>query len=59
MQIQQKGDDLMNSLEQQSIQTSEMPRFDDGMINIQELIRIMAESVVMRNHGCPSRGCVR
>ena len=36
----------MNSLEQQTAQIPEMPRFDDGMINIQELIRIMTESVV-------------
>ena len=36
----------MNSLEQHSDQTYEMPRFDDGMINIQELIRIMTESIV-------------
>ena len=36
----------MDSLEQQAGATGEMPRFDDGMVNIQELIRIMAESLV-------------
>lgn len=36
----------MDSLEQQAGITGEMPRFDDGMVNIQELIRIMAESLV-------------
>lgn len=36
----------MDSLVQQAPATNEMPRFDDGMINIQELIRIMAESLV-------------
>lgn len=30
----------MNSLDH------EMPRFDDGMVNIQELVRVMAESLV-------------
>ena len=46
MQIQQKGDDLTSSLDQMSPKVAEMPRFDDGMINIPELIRIMTESVV-------------
>lgn len=36
----------MDSLDQRSIQAREMPRFDDGMANLQELIRIMAESLV-------------
>ena len=36
----------MNSLEQQAAGNVEMPRFDDGMIDIQQLIRIMAESIV-------------
>lgn len=35
-----------DSLEQRAGITGEMPRFDDGMVNIQELIRIMAESLV-------------
>ena len=30
----------MNSLDH------EMPRFDDGMVNIRELVRVMAESLV-------------
>lgn len=36
----------MDSLEHSAPKVYEMPRFDDGMINIQELIRIMAESLV-------------
>lgn len=37
----------MNSLKQSRAPlVHEMPRFDDGMVNIQELIRIMAESIV-------------
>lgn len=36
----------MDSLEHGIPKVYEMPRFDDGMINIQELIRIMAESIV-------------
>ena len=36
----------MDSLEQHAATNHGMPRFDDGMINIQELIRIMAESLV-------------
>ncbi len=36
----------MDSLEQQAVTSYDMPRFDDGMVNIQELVRIMAESLV-------------
>lgn len=36
----------MDTLQHNGLPTPEMPRFDDGMINIQELIRIMAESLV-------------
>ncbi len=36
----------MVSLEQQTTTGHDVPRFDDGMINIRELIRIMAESLV-------------
>lgn len=37
----------MNSLKQSRAPlVHEMPRFDDGMVNIQEFIRIMAESIV-------------
>lgn len=36
----------MDSLEQYTVTSHDMPRFDDGMVNIQELIRIMAESLV-------------
>lgn len=36
----------MDSLEQLSSATNEMLRFDGGMVNIQELIRVMAESLV-------------
>lgn len=36
----------MDSLGQQAGITGEMPRFDDGTADIQELIRIMAESLV-------------
>lgn len=36
----------MDSLEHDAPKACEMPRFDDGMVNIQELIRIMAESLV-------------
>ena len=37
-----KGDDLKGSLKQMPLG---MPRFDDGMENIPELIQIMAESL--------------
>lgn len=36
----------MDSLEHGTPKVYEMPRFDDGMVNIQELIRILAESLV-------------
>ena len=36
----------MDSLEHGTAAMAEIPRFDDGMVNIQELIRIMAESLV-------------
>lgn len=36
----------MDSLEHGIPKVYEIPRFDDGMVNIQELIRIMAESLV-------------
>lgn len=36
----------MDSLEQRAPEYAEIPRFDDGMVSIQELIRIMAESLV-------------
>lgn len=36
----------MDSLEHDIPKVYEMPRFDDGMVNIQELIRIMAESLI-------------
>lgn len=36
----------MDSLEHGAPNGCEMPRFDDGMVNIQELIRIMAESLI-------------
>lgn len=36
----------MHSLEQREAASHDMPRFDDGMVNLQELIRIMAESLV-------------
>lgn len=36
----------MDSLEHGIPKAYEIPRFDDGMVNIQELIRIMAESIV-------------
>ena len=36
----------MDSLDQRAPECAEIPRFDDGMVNIQELIRIMAESLV-------------
>lgn len=36
----------MDSLKQQTTIGHDMPRFGDGMVNIQELIRIMAESIV-------------
>ena len=41
-----KGWPHMVSLEQQTTTSHDVPRFDDGMVNIQELIRIMAESRV-------------
>lgn len=34
----------MAILEQAGTSIPEIPRFDDGMINVQELIRIMAKS---------------
>lgn len=36
----------MDSLEQQTMTSRDIPRFDDRMVNIWELIRIMAESLV-------------
>lgn len=36
----------MNTLQHDEQTAMEMPRFEDGMVNIQELIRIMAESLV-------------
>lgn len=36
----------MDSLNQQQAHDHDIPRFEDGMVNIQELIRIMAESLV-------------
>lgn len=36
----------MESLEWQAGITGEIPRFDDGMVNMAELIRAMAESLV-------------
>lgn len=36
----------MDSLEHLTAEAAEIPRFDDGMVNIRELIRIMAESLV-------------
>ncbi len=41
-----ESDGLMDSLKHASAASTEMPRSDDGMTNIQELIRIMAESLV-------------
>ena len=42
----QKGDDLMDSLEHGAAETLQIPRFDDGMVNIQELLRVVAEALV-------------
>lgn len=36
----------MDSLEQQTTTSRGIPGFDDRMVNIRELIRIMAESLV-------------
>lgn len=36
----------MNTLAAIGPDLSEMPRFDDGMVNIRELIRTMAEALV-------------
>ena len=36
----------MKSLEQMGAAAPEIPRFDDGMVNLQELIRVMAEALV-------------
>ena len=44
--LEMKGWPYMVSLEQQTTTGHDVPRFDDGMINIRELIRIMAESLV-------------
>lgn len=44
--FEMKGMAAMDSLKQQTTIGHDMPRFDDGMVNIQELIRIMAESIV-------------
>ena len=46
LKFEMKGMTAMNSLEQQQALCQDLPRFDDGMVNIQELIRIMAESLV-------------
>lgn len=44
--FEMKGMAAMDSLRQQTTISHDVPRFDDGMVNIQELIRIMAESIV-------------
>lgn len=36
----------MSTLQHEQTDTLEIPRYDDGMMNLQELIRIMAESVI-------------
>ena len=36
----------MESLEQVGASAPEIPRFEDGMVNLQELIRLMAEALV-------------
>ena len=36
----------MNTLTEISLALPEMPRFDDGMVDMKELIRTMAESLV-------------
>ena len=36
----------MDSLEHGEVVTEQIPRFDDGMVNIQELLRVMAEALV-------------
>ena len=36
----------MNKIHDMTASVAEMPRFDDGMVNISELIRIVAQSVV-------------
>ncbi|WP_303727102.1 hypothetical protein [Denitrobacterium detoxificans] len=36
----------MESLEQMGVVVPEVPRFDDGVVNLQESIRLMAESPV-------------
>ena len=36
----------MDSLEHGAVTVPEIPRFDDGMVNIRELIRVRAESLV-------------
>lgn len=42
----QKGDDLMDSLEHGAAAAAQIPRFDNGMVNIQELLRAMVEALV-------------
>lgn len=44
--IQRKAVTAMNTLAAIGPDLSEMPRFDDGMVNIRELIRTMAEALV-------------
>lgn len=71
--LEMKGMAAMDSLKQQTTVGHDMPRFDDGMVNIQELIRIMAESIVNevmdaqaedacadgdQRNGCPERTLV-
>ena len=36
----------MDSLEHGAAEAAQIPRFDDGMVNIQELLRAMAEALV-------------
>lgn len=42
----EKGDDLMDGLEHGISKIHETSSFEDGMADIQELIRIMAEPII-------------
>lgn len=46
LKFEMKGWQYMVSLEQQTTTSRGIPGFDDGMVSIRELIRIMAESLV-------------
>jgi len=45
-EVRDEGMTAMTTLHDNAPQTSQMPRFVDGMVNIQELILTIAESAI-------------